>query len=246
MELNKNAFRDIFYNKLAENGLKVISQKQFFRFLCDLRIFPDLVSALSLKRLLQDLKQKKKGEINEKNFAQMIYLLACHCFPTGDSIKNFLIAIKSQCREVYKVCLITKPASQVKIRKNLKISPEKREISTQRKILNKSTSQKLSLSGLISPKNNTTVVKKLSLARSPVIKVLKSANKSEKLQKILEIFKKFKESQANPSSPSHLSQQLCPFFEHFLLSKMQTVIPIQSLIRKLHFELWRLKTKLIM
>lgn len=244
MELNKNAFKEIFYNKLVENNSKFITQKQFFKFLCDLRIFPDLISALTLKKLLQDLKMKKKGEISEKNFFRLIFLLANQCFPGADPVKNFFTAIRTLCKDAYKVYLITKPVNQVKIRKNLKISPEKREVCTQRRVLNKSTSQKLSLSGLISPKNNSTIVKKISLARSPVIKLLKPKPNPEKLEKIIKLFKKFKQSL--PTSPYFptTNHKLCPFFEGFLKSKLNTVILTQSYIIKLHFELWRLKTQI--
>ena len=245
MELNKSAFKEIFHCKLVENNSKVITQKQFFKFLCDLRIFPDLISALALKKLLQDLKTKKKGEISEKKFFRLIFLLAGQCFAAPDALRNFFIAIKSMCKDVYKVYIITKAVSQVKIRKNLKISPEKREACTQRRVLNKSTSQKLSLSGLISPKNNSTVVKKVSLARSPVTKLLRPRPNPVKLERIIKIFQKFKQSlPASPYFPT-VKHKLCPFFEVFLQSKLHTVTPTQPYITKLHFELWRLKTMFI-
>ena len=225
-ELNKPAFREIFLKKLVEQDAKFITQKHFFRFLCELKIFPDLLSAITLKQLLMEISSKKKGEISESTFYKLIKSISEICFPGQDPLKSLLLSIKSKCREVYQVYLITKPVNPVKIRKNAKPYPENREVSTQRKILNKSTSQKLSLSGLISPKNSTMVLKKFPSLKSPRNPV-KPAKEPEKLQRILEVLQKFKEKSEKIrsfQSETEQSKKIFRFIEQYLQNSMRSVI----------------------
>jgi hypothetical protein len=223
-EINKPSFHEIFF-KIAEKDSKVISQKLFFKFLCDLKIFPDLLSAQTLKQLMLEISLKKKGEISENTFFKLVKSIAEICFPGTEPLKSFLLAIKPLSRKVFRVFLITKPANPLKIRKNLKVSPESREISTQRKLLNKSTSQKLSFSGLISPKNSTTVLKKFPILKSPS-KNPQNPPEFQKIQKISEIFLKFREKSENLynfNPERQKTRKMFRFVESFLQSCMKKV-----------------------
>ena len=74
---NRNSLKDIFYRHLAEKEASNISYKQFFKFCCTVKIYPDLISSFELKRILSStLKKKNFGWENFRNFLSKIWKAA--------------------------------------------------------------------------------------------------------------------------------------------------------------------------
>ena len=238
IELNKTALRDLFSRKLCEKDVKFISHRTFFKFICTLKIYPDLISSFDLKRILNSILKKKASdertcEITYPQFEKLLLSISEHCFPTGESFKLLVTHIKSMCQLLYHTTLHTKVNSVMKestLRENLKILQNtriKNASNTQRKILNKSTSQKLSLSGLISPKTNVTVLKKAFDFRSPSLKMLANKKKPEeegKMTKISSIFENFKKNHQKIVAGEKIQKKHAIYFiEKMLNDKLRNV-----------------------
>ena len=177
---NRNSLKDIFYRHLAEKEASNISYKQFFKFCCTVKIYPDLISSFELKRILSStLKKKildeKTSEISYQKFEKLLGIIAEHCFPSLDSMRLMLTHIKGLCQIFYHANLVHNhtlsaskglPLSKSNF-KLLATTRTKNISSLRRKLLNKSTSQKLSLSGLISPKIQSVMYKEMAEFKSP-------------------------------------------------------------------------------
>lgn len=95
-----------------------------------------------------------------------------------------------------------------------------------RKILNKSTSQKLSLSGLVSPKNNTTTLKKIFDFKSPSLKMLttrKSKESDSRVQKIGQAFESFKSKHNLIAKEKTKKKHFINFVEKLIEGKVRNV-----------------------
>lgn len=201
IEINKNYLKDIFYKKLSDRESKSISKKQFLKFLQTTKVYPDLVSSLDLKKLFSSVLRNKYGEkireISYSKYEKLLKTLSKHCFPSENSLKLLITHIKPSCFIHYQVNLITKIQKEVNL-----LSTTRLISSTRAKISNKTTfdktlSQKLSLSGIISPRNQTQVKihSKIGDIRSPSTKTLIQSNltkNNEKITQLRKIIEKFK------------------------------------------------------
>ena len=243
-EANKLSFRNIFYKHLTERDSPCISYKKFFKFCCTLKIYPELISSFDIKRILslilkKKVNEEKPPEISYSSFMKSLALISEHCFPSGDSMKLLITYIKNMCQSLYQVTLSTSlslvPVTRELIRKsksNFKLLTTRRlknSSSNGKKVLNKSISQKLSLSGLMTPKNNTVTYKNAFDFKTPSLKLLSSRNRREsksKLMRIGEIFEKFKQTQQTGEKKKSKNGIMMKFIGKFVEDKKRSVIPI--------------------
>lgn len=195
LELNNHGLRELFYKRIAEKDSKQISKKQFFKFTCNLKILPDLLSTSDLKKLFRIILRTKQGEklsdISYSKFKKLLKAIAQFCFPSGDSLKLLITHIKTMCHLHYQTNLINKVSKELTLTRNQRFFVTNREKYNQ-KVLNKSSSQRLYLSGLVSPKNKTQVVKKNNLYQSPSANMMNSRKSHEYLQSLSAVMMKFK------------------------------------------------------
>ena len=110
IEKNRASFRELFYKKISQKDSKLISYKQFFKFCCTLKIYPDLISSFDLKRIVIIVMRKKIAddnslEISFSQFEKMILCISEYCFPSEDSLKMLITYIKSMCLILFHVQL---------------------------------------------------------------------------------------------------------------------------------------------
>ena len=240
LEMNRQALKDIYIKTLTEKESRFMSYKQFFKFCCTLKLYPDLISSLDLKKILglvlkKKISEDKPPEISYQQFEKLLTSIAEHCFPVGDSFKLLITHIKSLCQVLYHVKLYAICRNiQVKeipnrSKGNLKLittARTKNPINTIGKSLNKSNSQKLSLSGLISTKNSTMKMKKVFDFRSPSLKMLNLKNTveaSNKMQKLHDLFEKFKRDNNPMIQSKENSMKMTKFVEKIVESKTRNV-----------------------
>lgn len=196
LELNNHGFRELFYRRIAEKDSKLISKKQFFKFACNLKILPDLLSTSDLKKLFRIILRTEQGEkltdISYSKFKKLLKAIAQFCFPSGDSLKFLITHIKTMCHLHYQTNLINKVSKELTLTRNQRFFVTNREKFNQKVALNKSSSQKLYLSGLASPKNKTQMVKKNALYLSPSTQMINSRKSHEYLQNLSSVLMKFK------------------------------------------------------
>lgn len=212
IEINRTALKDVFYKQLAGKDSKTITFKDFFKFFCTLKVYPDLISSFDLKKILTSILKKKvseerPAEITYSHFEKIFVAIADHCFPSGESLKLLITHIKNMCYILYHCTLHTK-ANSIQVNKDTSMTARNslKILSTtqikgnsviQRQSLSKSTSQKLSISGLVTPKVAKTALKKIFEFRSPNLKMLTTRKKNDfgdsdgKIQKISIYFDKF-------------------------------------------------------
>jgi hypothetical protein len=249
LEINKSYFRDIFFKRIAEKESKTISKKQFFKFVCNLKIYPDLLSASDLKKLFKFVLRTERGEkiseISYSKFEKMLKTIAQFCFPSGDSLKLLITHVKSMCYLHYQTNLINKVSRELKLTSNHRFLQKNREKSSQKQMLNKSASQKLSLSGLMSPRNRTQLIKNKVKPQSPSIELINSSKKPSKFETLSKILSKFKQkynkilekSKQKPLNPLNICLSNLNF-------NTTNVINRQVWVKKLTFEFWRLRTSI--
>ena len=201
LEINKNYLKEIFYKKLSDRDSKTISKKQFLKFLQTTKVYPDLVSSLDLKKLFSSVLRSKHGdkirEISYSKYEKLLKTLSKHCFPADNSLKLLITHMKPSCLIHYQANLITKMQKEAALLSTQRLMPSTRAKLTNKTAFDKSLSQKLSLSGLVSPRNQTQVKihSKLADLRSPSLKLLnqsssnKNTEKVAQLRKIIERFK---------------------------------------------------------
>lgn len=241
LETNRSAFKDIFSRQLINKDLKCITHKHFFEFLCTVKIYPDLISSFDLKKILstvlkKKLSEKRPGEISYSNFERLLLAISDHCFPSGDSLKFLITHIKNMCHVLFHTTLHTKVNSihtnqeiPEVVKNNMKVMSRTRisNISSgKRKSLNKSTSQKLSMSGLTSPKTNITTLQKVFEFKSPSLKMLTTRNKvrnrdlDKQMVRVNMIFDKFRQRYETVTSEN--------------LGKKQSLYEIDKMMEKKH------------
>lgn len=236
--MSNKAFKDIFYKQLAEKESRSINEKQFVKFLSLMKIYPDLMSSYHLNFILKSILKKSLSEprfpeISYSQFEKLIIAISEQCFPAPECLNQLISYIKPHCQSAYHIILapkltsISKEPSSRSHFKALPTSRVKNASGVQRKILNKSTSQKLSLSGLISPKNNTTMMKKIFDFKSPSLKMLvirKNKESEGRVQKISKLFEEFKVKLDKIARVSGRHKHVIGFLEKVIEGKMNTVI----------------------
>lgn len=149
---------------------------------------------------------------------------------------------------LYQVSLFNKltgfvKENQIPIKSNFKTlsSTRNKNLYIEKKILNKSTSQKKSLSSLITPRNNTVTYKPLFSFRTPSLKIISVTNSSkseDKVQKIRTLFEKLKKKH-NVIALKRVNKDYgIKFIEKLVDCKSRSLWAV-----KLSFELWRLKSQ---
>jgi hypothetical protein len=254
LEINKNTFREIFFKKIAEKDLRSITKKQFLKFVSNLRVYPELISSLDLKRVFTSVLKNKFGEkvreITFSKFEKLIKALARHCFPSGDSVRLLITHIKSSCLFHYQANLITKIQKEAILMSTQRLLSSNREKHLLKNTLDKTLSQKMSLSGFLSPRNQTQtrIETRLGEIKSPSLKIFtsskKRSEKSEKIHNLKKIIEKFRVKHVALKVKSKTQKKIpLTFFVRKMFNNGGNVRFMQFWVKKLSFELWRVKSK---
>lgn len=237
LDLNRTSLKNIFFKQLAEKDIPWINYSQFFKFCCTLKIYPELISSFELKKILTSVMKKKVMEdrhieISFGIFEKLIEMIAEFCFHCEDSLKFLILHIRNMCQVMYHVPLVshgegTQRTMEVsgKIKNSFKLLTTrngKNALNSSRKVLQKSISQKLSASGVFTPKNNTIVGKNAFDFRSPSLKLLAKQKNESKIEKIDKIFEKFKKTHGKRQENKSKIHKI-KFIEKFIESNSRNV-----------------------
>ena len=243
IDCNRPALKELFYTYIAAAPNQHVNYNQFFKFCCKVKLYPELATSSELKRIVsnavkKNLNEEKLVEISYLAFEKILKGLAEHCFPNGNSVKLLISYIRNPCSTTFQVFLTTvaplhishdnispvnNPSKQTSI-----IRPKNFSVR-HRKVLNNSTSQKITLSRaevISSSREQTMSSSKITQINSPRLKLINIKQKiqeEKKLKNIKEMLIRFKNTQENLKNAKFYKKTILNFMEKFIEMKMRTV-----------------------
>lgn len=241
---NRWVFKEIFCKHLSENEGKYIQYSQLVKFCAKVKLYPDIISSIDIKRICsiilgKVITEEKAIQLHYLHFEKVLKVISEQYFP---SYKHLISYIKPPCQTVYLVNLLTIPPLSTNAHT---VSPYKKNLQTpvslkyhnvsvrNMKLLNNSNSQKLTtvndrfaIEQNINIKNSTSTTN-TSKIRSPRLKIISIQDKLQNKSLISKVFLSFSKLKSSLKSSTYplISKKLYKTLSILNQANTRIVIP---------------------